>query len=380
MAAVFVCLSILFSLLSSQPDIQNGTGVYLVNNKNAVCLDGTPGLFYISEGKENNKFVLFFEGGGVCSGLSQSPEPSCFDTCYSRSKKGMGSTKTDRPWLDMNDIAPVVSNNKTENPLMADWNHIFIRYCDGGFYAGNKTEPDTYNNTKIYYRGSIILYEIIDHLINNYKLKEATDIVISGCSAGAQAVYININKMYQWMGLDGQKVNIYTIADSGFIIDYNGVNNDTEMSVGQGVAYYEHNMAGSVPLKCIEDTNNNKMDPYHCIFPQYNSKYIEENVNFFALQSQYDAFQINCVLGSNDGKLIQDFGMNLENMVNDSLLLNKPNHGAMIDSCHHHCGGWNTIELNGVTQCDAFTDFYNNKQKQRIWYQNQTFPCDSCCN
>merc|ERR1712113_490859 len=128
-------------------------------------------------------------------------------------------------------------------------------------------------------------------------------------------------------------------------------------------------MAGSITPRCMDDMNANDMDPFNCLFPQYNSKYVEANVNFFALQSQFDKFQISCVLGSNDPEQIQQFGMELENLVNDSLLLNKPNHGAMIDSCEHHCGGWNAINLNGVTQCDAFTAFYNDKQKQRVWYQ-----------
>eukprot|EP01084_Bolivina_argentea_P141557 248732_1 len=378
-ASYVVSLSILISLALSQ-NIQNGTGIFLVNNKDAICLDGSPGLFYISEGTESNKYVIFFQGGGICSGLSEPPSGSCFDACYDRSQTGMGSTKDDAAWINMNVIGgPVLNNDKNKNPLMADWNHIFVRYCDGGFYAGNKPQPDVYNGQNIYYKGANILFEVFGNLIRNYNFKQATDVVISGCSAGAQAVYININEMYKWMGLDGSIVNIYTIADSGFIDDYNGIDNNTQMSAGQKMAYYQHDMAGSVPAQCVTDMNANNIDPYNCLFPQYNVKYIEKDVNFFALQSQFDKFQISCVLGSTNSNDIQTFGMSLEHFVNHSLLLNKPNHGAFIDSCEHHCGGWNTIALNGVTQCDAFTQFYNNKQKQRIWYQNQTYPCASCC-
>eukprot|EP01084_Bolivina_argentea_P141560 248738_1 len=384
MAAIFaLSLSILVSICLSQPPPPQFAYPNFLENKDAVCLDGTPGVFYMSNGTESSKYVIYFQGGGFCPTLSQPPEPRCFDDCYSRSQTPHGSTQHAPPKMDLNHIGNAVylSNNKSINPLMANWNHIVCTYCDGGFFAGNKSQPDIYNNTKIYYRGAVILYEIIQTLLNKYNMVAATDIVFAGTSAGGQAVYININQLDAWMNL-GNKVNIYTIADSGFIIDdAQPINNYTNMDVAQKDGYYLHNMAGNVPAKCKSDMQSNNMDPYHCAFPQYNIKYVNENINFFALQGQFDSFQINCVLGTNthDNENIQSFGMYLENLVNMSLLVNKANHGAMIDSCEHHCGGWTTINLNGVTQCDAFTEFYNNKQKQRVWYQNETYPCESCC-
>lgn len=38
----------------------------VVQDKDAVCLDGTPGVYYISRGKSPNKFMVYFEGGGWC--------------------------------------------------------------------------------------------------------------------------------------------------------------------------------------------------------------------------------------------------------------------------------------------------------------------------
>ena len=104
----------------------------------------------------------------------------------SRSQGNLGSTKNDPLWVDLNNYngPPWLTQDPDNNPLMKNWNHIYIRYCDGGFYAGNKSIPDTYNNTKIYYRGAIITQEIITTLQNEYGMNKATDIVISGCSAG----------------------------------------------------------------------------------------------------------------------------------------------------------------------------------------------------
>lgn len=38
----------------------------IVDDKDALCLDGTKGAYFISEGKDKTKFMIFFEGGGWC--------------------------------------------------------------------------------------------------------------------------------------------------------------------------------------------------------------------------------------------------------------------------------------------------------------------------
>jgi hypothetical protein len=38
----------------------------VVTDADALCLDGTKGAYYISEGKESTKFLISFEGGGWC--------------------------------------------------------------------------------------------------------------------------------------------------------------------------------------------------------------------------------------------------------------------------------------------------------------------------
>lgn len=53
------------------------------------------------------------------------------------------------------------------------------------------------------------------------------------------------------------------------------------------------------------------------------------------------------------------------------------------DFQEHHCGGWNSINVDGVTQSDAFTKFYHDMgepSEQRVWYQNESYPCAACCN
>jgi len=58
-----------------------------------LCLDGSQGAYYLSmfTGLENeDKFILYFEGGGWC-GSSNNLEETIED-CYQRSKTTLGSS------------------------------------------------------------------------------------------------------------------------------------------------------------------------------------------------------------------------------------------------------------------------------------------------
>jgi len=38
----------------------------MVEDEDALCLDGTLGAYYAHEGVHPNKIIIFFEGGGWC--------------------------------------------------------------------------------------------------------------------------------------------------------------------------------------------------------------------------------------------------------------------------------------------------------------------------
>ena len=63
-------------------------------------------------------------------------------------------------------------------------------------------------------------------------------------------------------------------------------------------------------------------------------------------------------------------------------------YGAFIDACYHHDSAgvqyWSEMYIDNYTQADAFQEFYNGLQQQNgpnrtFWYDNDTFPRDSCC-
>ena len=38
----------------------------VLTNPDALCLDGTPGAYYVYQGSLTNKWIVSFEGGGWC--------------------------------------------------------------------------------------------------------------------------------------------------------------------------------------------------------------------------------------------------------------------------------------------------------------------------
>lgn len=57
---------------------------------NAKCLDGSPPFFYFHQGSQPKNFLIFFIGGGICSGMDLN---SAINDCYSRSQGELGSSK-----------------------------------------------------------------------------------------------------------------------------------------------------------------------------------------------------------------------------------------------------------------------------------------------
>jgi hypothetical protein len=161
--------------------------------RGAVALDGTPAMYYIKNATSEasrHKYHVYLEGGGWCTGTA---------SCARRALTVLGSSspKYHDKTLSLPsgcrcDGGGYFSSSPARNPLMHDWNQVFVNYLDGGSFSGNQSVPDS-NGTgapKIYYRGRRILDAVLDSLLTTQGMGAATDVVLSGCSAGGQAIYL----------------------------------------------------------------------------------------------------------------------------------------------------------------------------------------------
>jgi len=205
------------------------------------------------------------------------------------------------------------------------------------------------------------------HLDEKFSFHSATDVVISGCSAGGLATYLHVD----WWANQVPKAKVIGLPDSGFFLDYDAPG----AMYGSKMRWVFHQMdcSSGVNRQCI---SKNPQDPANCMFAEHTSPHIVSPM--FPMQSEYDTWQIGNVLGSHDAAKINQFGAMLTTRVQRNLLVNKRN-GIFLDSCAHHCGEWDSIVINKTDIGLALQKFYNSGPMDGDYFQGRAYPCDACC-
>ena len=153
----------------------------------AKCLDGTSPAIYIHSGSESNKFIIFLNGGGFCSGFNLE---QTLESCYQRSKTDLGSSK------DYKDEIIVHGGYLSTDPSLskfASWTKVIIMYCDGSLHQGSNPSPVKYKDIELYFRGADNTRSHFKYLLNNHNLASAASVVVTGSSAGGIATTLWIN-------------------------------------------------------------------------------------------------------------------------------------------------------------------------------------------
>lgn len=102
--------------------------VIIVRVQGAVCLDGSAPGYYIRRASSagEDKWILHLEGGGWCGDEAD---------CLSRSKTALGSSIN---WPLTAEFHGFLSDNVTVNPDFYNWNMVYLMYCDGSSFSGNR--------------------------------------------------------------------------------------------------------------------------------------------------------------------------------------------------------------------------------------------------
>jgi O-palmitoleoyl-L-serine hydrolase len=203
--------------------------------KNQVCLDGTPGVFYMRNGTGSGarKYYVHYQGGGWC----ESPAD-----CAGRSHSHLGSSSG----YAKGTLAGQVQNHgrgcpsggyfstlPDTNPLMYNWNVVYLMYCDGGSFTGSRTAaaaqgPHNQSGDSgaaaaaatvaapLQYHGKEIREGVQTMLLEQLGMNRATDVVISGASAGALAVYLTLDLWCDAVKAASPGATCIGMPDSGF--------------------------------------------------------------------------------------------------------------------------------------------------------------------
>jgi O-palmitoleoyl-L-serine hydrolase len=182
------------------------------------------------------------------------------------------------------------------------WNRVFLPYCDGSVHVGSRLSPVEYKNTSLYFRGSNNTLAHFAFLNDKYSLFSATNITITGTSAGGVASFLWSNFVYE------QAVNkegVLVVPDSGtMILDFPNLYNNKTL-VDYTIETYKLVLAETtIPL-----TECAKKYPSQVECFQSGNLYEFIKPRLFVLQSQYDSWgliqvlQFRCIPNVNPSNL-----------------------------------------------------------------------------
>lgn len=271
---------------------------------------------------------------------------------------------------------------------MWNWNSVFFRYCDGASFSGDNETVTEYGGKPLHFRGRRVREAAVATLIRDHGLAEATDVVVSGCSAVGLATFLHTD---QWCGAV-PKAKCVGLPDSGFFLDYQspkvaptpagpGKLGNTiagDYHAGLSWVYHIQNATGGVHQDCIAHMKSMGMDGHMCMFAEHSADFIKAPM--FPLQSEYDSWQTGHVLAP--GEDVQVLGDNITSLMQKDVFSHNADSGAFLDSCHHHCGAWNSIRIDGDLVSVAVQKWYNSigqKGAKTLWKQGKPYPCNDCC-
>lgn len=109
----------------------------------------------------------------------------------------------------------ILSDN-SQSPFK-DWTMIHLKYCDGTGHQGYKKDSVKYKGTELYFRGHNATIGQLDSIDEHFKVfSEATDILITGQSAGGLATFI-------WSDYIASRAPkgayVWSAPDSGIFLD-----------------------------------------------------------------------------------------------------------------------------------------------------------------
>lgn len=345
----------------------------------ARCLDGTQGRYYFRRGSGDGltKFYLHQEGGGFCGSL---------DDCLDRSKGNLGSTS---PWVsdawgptyNLSAQQSYFSLDRRVNPLLHNWNHVWMVYCDGAYFAGENATATFVDGTRLYFAGKHILDATLHHLSSAHDLFGATDVILGGCSAGAIATFNHLDYVANQLKVAlAPQARVTGFPDSGFYLDLDYFE---QMKV---FPFRQQNISSVLSQECLQKYRS---APQKCLIAERNAVFVKTPL--FAWQSKFDGDQLSTSFKdscNNNPVCAMKFSQRLVSSVKHTLIATSTGHGFFVDGCNRHCGGIydgygdvNTIAYKNVTPLVALSQWYAEAPAEYLLLDQPapTFPCHECC-
>lgn len=356
----------------------------MLSDPKAKCMDGTQAGYYsqfASDTADSNKWVIYLNGGGECDSK---------DACVSQTSNSMGSSKYFYPTSDAA-YWFVGSDSCSANPEFCGWNHVFDPYCSQDLHSGQRTEvsDDTWG---LYFSGHHILTATLDDLDKatngGNSLKDATDIILQGVSAGGIGVWMNLD--YLAHRYPKARVTGLTIAGHYFYATYY---NGTDHTDPGGMADFRESAFPStyalydafVDVSCKKAHERQGLSPSACMLSNNSFPYIESES--FVVQAQtdqvvltgHDCWPENHMYDSEEQAFMTTWHNNMTVALEPLMKADNPRNGVFAAACYTHTGFSSTKPLiEGLSYNQAFLNFYFNNTSPAQYKLSD--DCGLMCN
>lgn len=352
----------------------------------AVCLDGSASGIYFhpaTTARASKRWVIFIEGGGWCYTLDQ---------CAARARSNLGSSKK---WAASLVGYGPYSTDAGRNPLWFDANIVFVPYCDGNSFTGDADAPVVVSGTRLYFRGRRLLDYTLNYLTNKLNLSAATQVLLSGCSAGGLATYQHADYVGQYLRRtvqDPAALVYKAMPISGFFIDYKAAGTAGAPRIyGEEMrtAFKFQNSTGGVHQGCIAHRRASGGDASDCMLAQHVYPFIQTPI--FVQQSVYDTWQIEFILGASYGggstpewtacsggflghagpykcaadqlAVLNTFADTMQWLLTNTTTWSRPGNAGFVHTCFGHCEGQGYVlkkmaDGRVLTDTDAWEEWY----------------------
>jgi len=175
---------------------------YVVAETESYCINGDTPTYYLREGSETGKWIIWLGQGAPCADE---------ETCENKAQNEDDGTAIGQAADDWNLNQIPLANSG----LYTTYNAVYIRNCDYGGWLGEKEGVyDASSGRKMYFRGKLILENVIAELKKSYTFEE---VLLGGGSGGASSAYILGEKI---KGLLGDSVTKFgVLAINGWFSD-----------------------------------------------------------------------------------------------------------------------------------------------------------------
>lgn len=243
-------------------------------------------------------------------------------------------------------------------------------------------------------RGRANLDAALETLAQEYGLDAATEVLLTGSSAGGLAAFLHADYVHSVLKTKSPQLTKYKVLpDSGYFVDHATTFGEPVIEDQFKSIFKLSNATTTVPASCL--ATQKVGDEWKCNFAQYVYETIASPI--MIVQSTLDLWQTGCIMTSGYSQYYCDncslpvwrgcmpfwkgtftspfncthqqmsqvraFQSDVQNAVTSVTTASKPGNGVFLHACHDHCivfstDKWSNHIVNGVAASDAVASWW----------------------